>query len=175
VADRICVAQIGAAHGIRGEVRLKSFTADPAAVADYGPLESEDGSLTVEIETLRAARDHLVARLKGVRDRNAAERLANTRLYVARDRLPEPEADEFYHADLIGLTAETSDGTKLATVIAIHDFGAGDLLELRPLGGGATVLMPFTTVTVPVVDTAGGRIVIDPPQGLFKQTRSGDH
>jgi 16S rRNA processing protein RimM len=167
VVERICVAQIGAAHGVKGEVRLWSFTADPAAVADYGPLESEDGTQRFEIEAMRPAKGHLVARLSGVRDRDAAERLANTRLYVARDRLPAPEPEEFYHADLIGLRAEGPDGAVLATIVGIHDFGAGDLLELRPLGGGGTVLMPFTARTVPVVDIAGGRIVIDPPQDLF--------
>jgi 16S rRNA processing protein RimM len=168
VVERICVARIGAAHGVKGEVRLWSFTADPAAVADYGPLESEDGTQRFEIEAMRPAKDHLVARLSGVRDRDAAERLANTRLYVARDRLPEPEPEEFYHADLIGLRAESRDGATLATIVGIHDFGAGDLLELRPLGGGGTVLMPFTAQTVPVVDIAGGRVVIDPPQDLLK-------
>jgi 16S rRNA processing protein RimM len=168
VVERICVARIGAAHGVKGEVKLWSFTADPAAVADYGPLESEDGSRRFEIEAMRPAKDHLVARLSGVRDRDAAERLVNTRLYVARERLPAPEPGEFYHADLIGLRAESRDGAALATIVGIHDFGAGDLLELRPLGGGGTVLMPFTALTVPVVDIAGGRIVIDPPQDLFK-------
>ena len=168
MVERICVARIGAAHGIKGEVKLWSFTADPAAVADYGPLESEDGTQRVEIEAMRPAKDHLVARLSGVRDRNAAERLANLRLYVARERLPAPAPEEFYHADLIGLRAESRDGAALATIVGIHDFGAGDLLELRPLTGGSTVLMPFTAVTVPVVDIAGGRIVIDPPEDLFK-------
>jgi 16S rRNA processing protein RimM len=168
VVERICVARIGAAHGIKGEVRLWSFTADPAAVADYGPLENEDGTQRFEIEAMRPAKDHLVARLSGVRDRDAAERLVNTRLYVARERLPEPEPEEFYHADLIGLRAESRDGAALATIVGIHDFGAGDLLELRPLAGGGTVLMPFNAQTVPVVDIAGGRIVIDPPQDLLK-------
>jgi 16S rRNA processing protein RimM len=168
VVERICVARIGAAHGVKGEVKLWSFTADPAAVADYGPLESEDGTQRFEIEAMRPAKDHLVARLSGVRDRNAAERLANLRLYVARERLPAPAPEEFYHADLIGLRAESRDGSALATIVGIHDFGAGDLLELRPAGGGSTVLMPFTALTVPVVDIAGGRIVIDPPQDLFK-------
>src|SRR6185503_9263412 len=106
-ADRIVVAQIGAAHGTRGEVRLFSFTGDPMAVADYGPLETEDGSRSFEIEAVRPAKDHLVARLRGVHDRNAAERLTNLRLFVSRERLPPPGADEFYHADLIGLTAVT--------------------------------------------------------------------
>ena len=168
MVERICVARIGAAHGIKGEVRLWSFTADPAAVADYGPLESEDGTQRFEIEAMRPAKDHLVARLSGVRDRDAAERLVNTRLFVARERLPAPEPEEFYHADLIGLRAESRDGTALATIVGIHDFGAGDLLELRQPGAADTVLMPFNAATVPVVDIAGGRIVIDPPQGLFK-------
>jgi 16S rRNA processing protein RimM len=168
VAERICVAQIGAAHGIKGEVKLWSFTADPAAVADYGLLESQDGTLCFEIEALRPAKDHLVARLSGVRDRDAAQRLTNVDLYVPRERLPAPAPEEFYHADLIGLRAEDRDGTALATVVGIHDFGAGDLLELRAAGASGTVLMPFTAETVPVVDIAGGRVVIDPPPDLFK-------
>ena len=168
MVERICVARIGAAHGIKGEVKLWTFTADPAAVADYGPLESQDGTQRFEIEALRPAKDHLVVRLSGVRDRDAAARLTNLDLYVARDRLPAPAAEEFYHADLIGLRAESRDGAALATIVGIHDFGAGDLLELRPLAGGGTVLMPFTAQTVPVVDIAGGRVVIDPPQDLFK-------
>jgi 16S rRNA processing protein RimM len=168
VAERVCVAQIGAPHGIKGEVRLWSFTADPASVAGYGPLESEDGTLRFEIEAVRPAKGHLVARLSGVRDRDAAERLTNLRLYVPRERLPPPEPDEFYHADLIGLRAQDRDGTELATIVGIHDFGAGDLLELLPPGSSSTVLMPFTAATVPVVDIAGGRIVIDPPEDLFK-------
>jgi 16S rRNA processing protein RimM len=168
VVERICVARIGAAHGVKGEVKLWSFTADPAAVADYGPLESQDGTLRFEIEALRPAKDHLVARLSGVRDRDAAQRLTNVDLYVPRDRLPAPAPEEFYHADLIGLRAESRDGAALATVVGIHDFGAGDLLELRAAGASSTVLMPFTAATVPVVDIVGGRIVIDPPQDLFK-------
>ena len=168
MVERICVARIGAAHGIKGEVKLWSFTTDPAAVKDYGPLESQDGTLRFEIEALRPAKDHLVARLSGVRDRDAAARLTNVDLYVPRDRLPAPPPEEFYHADLIGLRAESRDGAELATIVGIHDFGAGDLLELRPLGTSRTVLMPFTAATVPVVDIAGGRIVIDPPEDLFK-------
>jgi 16S rRNA processing protein RimM len=168
VAERICVARIGAAHGVKGEVKLWSFTADPTAVAAYGPLESLDGTQRFEIEAVRAAKDHLVARLSGVRDRDAAQRLTNLDLYVPRDRLPAPAPEEFYHTDLIGLRAEGRDGTTLATIVGIHDFGAGDLLELRAAGASGTVLMPFTAETVPVVDIAGGRIVIDPPQDLFK-------
>jgi 16S rRNA processing protein RimM len=168
VAERICVAQIGAAHGTRGEVRLKSFTADPMAVMDYGALETEDGTATFEIESLRPAKSHWIAQLRGVRDRNAAERLANVKLFVPRDRLPAVETGEFYHADLIGLAVVTTDGRALGTVVAMHDFGAGDILELRQEGKRDTVMLPFTSATVPVVDIAGGRIVIDPPEGVFK-------
>jgi 16S rRNA processing protein RimM len=168
VAERICVAQIGAAHGTRGEVRLKSFTADPMAVMDYGALETEDGTATFEIESLRPAKSHWVAQLRGVRDRNAAERLANVKLFVPRDRLPATVTDEFYHADLIGLTAVTADGRQLGTVVAVHDFGAGNILELRHESKRDTVMLPFTSATVPVVDIAGGRIIIDPPDGVFK-------
>jgi 16S rRNA processing protein RimM len=168
VVERICVARIGAPHGVKGEVKLWSFTTDPVAVADYGPLESQDGMQRFEIEAVRSAKNHLVVRLSGVRDRDAAERLTNMDLYVPRERLPAPASEEFYHADLIGLRAESRDGTELATIVGIHDFGAGDLLELRPAGAGETVLMRFTEATVPVVDIAGGRIVIDPPPDLFK-------
>ena len=166
MAARICVAQIGAAHGTRGEVKLWSFTADPMAVKDYGPLETEDGTATITIEAVRPAKTHLVARLAGVRDRTAAERLTNIRLFVPRARLPAPAADEFYHADLIGLTAFTPDGRMFGTVVAVHNFGAGDLIELRPEGARDTVLLPFTVAAVPTVDIAGGRIVIDLPHDV---------
>jgi 16S rRNA processing protein RimM len=164
VAERICVAQIGGAHGIRGEVKLKSFTADPLAVKDYGVLESEDGAASFAIEALRPAKGYLVARLRGVRDRNAAEQLTNLRLFVPRERLPPPASDEFYHADLIGLAAVTAEGTEVGTVVAVHNFGAGDILELRPPAGGTTIMLPFTDAFVPRIDIAGGRIVVEPPE-----------
>ena len=161
-AQRICVAQIGAPHGVRGEVKLWPFTADPLSVGSYGPLESEDGAVRFEIEALRAAKDHLVVRLKGVTDRDAAERLTNTKLFVARERLPTTEADdEFYHADLIGLAVVDTAGNVLGSVAAIHNFGAGDLIDVKPAQGASTVLLPFTEATVPVVDIAGRRIVVD--------------
>jgi 16S rRNA processing protein RimM len=162
VAERICVAQIGGAHGLRGEVKLKSFTADPMALTGYGPLTTEDGSATFEIEALRAAKDHLIARFRGVDDRETAERLANVRLYVARERLPPLAADEFYHADLIGLTAVTADGGEIGTVVAVHDFGAGDIVEVVPRGGGTSIMLPFTAAFVPSVDIANRRIVVAP-------------
>jgi 16S rRNA processing protein RimM len=160
VAERICVAQIGGAHGLRGEVKLKSFTADPMAVTGYGPLTTEDGSATFEIEAVRAAKDHLIARFRGVDDRDTAERLANVRLFVPRERLPPLATDEFYHADLIGLTAVTADGSEIGTVVAVHDFGAGDIVEVLPAGGGTSIMLPFTAAFVPSVDLANRRIVV---------------
>jgi len=162
------VAQIGGAHGLRGEVKLKSFTGDPMAVADYAPLTSEDGA-SFEIEALRPAKGHLVARFRGIEDRTSAERLANVRLFVPRERLPALAADEFYHADLIGLSAVKADGTEIGTVVAVHDFGAGDILELAPRGSGTrgsgtSIMVPFTAAFVPSVDLARGRIVVAPPE-----------
>jgi|SRR5579885_1977537 16S rRNA processing protein RimM len=161
--SRVCLGQIGAAHGVRGEVRLHSFTADPAAIADYGPLETADGRV-FEIEALRPAKDHFVAKLAGIVDRDAAERLANVKLYVPRERLPAPEApDEYYHADLIGLSVFDRSGRKIGTVIAIQNFGAGDLIEVKPDDDGKTELLPFDRISVPVVDIAAGKIIVDPP------------
>jgi 16S rRNA processing protein RimM len=160
---RVCLGQIGAPHGVRGEVRLRSFTADPDAIAAYGPLETEDGHV-VQIESLRRAKDHFVARLAGVADRDAAERLTNVKLSVLRERLPAPDhADEFYHADLIGLAVVDRDGRKLGTVVAVHNFGAGDLIEVRPTDGNTTQMLQFNEATVPVVDLAAGRLVVEPP------------
>jgi 16S rRNA processing protein RimM len=165
---RVCLGQIGAAHGVRGEVRLRSFTADPAAIADYGPLETDDGRV-FEIETMRPAKEHFVARLSGIRDRDAASALANAKLYVPRERLPKTmEPDEFYHADLLGLAVVDRSGNTLGTVVGIHNFGAGDLIEVRSGKGSKTELVPFDTNHVPAVDIAAGKIVVDPPPGLFK-------
>jgi 16S rRNA processing protein RimM len=162
------VGRIGGAHGTRGEVRLKSFTAEPLAIADYGALQTQDGARSFTIETLRGAGDVLIVRFAGIADRTAAEQLRNLDLYVPREKLPPPAGDEFYHVDLIGLAAVDKDGRALGTVIAVHDFGAGDILEVRPVGGGETLMLPFNEGTVPEVDIAGGRLVIDPPQGLVK-------
>jgi 16S rRNA processing protein RimM len=164
VAERIRVARIGAAHGIRGEVKLWSFTQEPAAVADYGPLETQDGARRFEIESLRAAKDHFVARLAGVETRAAAEALRNLDLYVPRERLPAiAEPDTFYHADLVGLAAVTADDSVLGTVKALHNFGAGDIIEIVPAAGGETLMLPFTAEVVPKVDLAARKIVVVPP------------
>ena len=157
--QRICVARLGAAHGVRGEVKLWSFTADPAAVAGYGPFETADGRV-VEIEALRPAKEFFVARLKGVADRDAAERLRNAELFVPRDRLPAPESEEFYHADLIGLAVVDASGAALGSVVALHNFGAGDIIEVRRAESRDTVLLPFTQAAVPQIDVAAGRVVV---------------
>ena len=161
--DRICVAQFGAAHGIRGEVRLRSFTEDPMAFKAYGPLESEDGARRFIIEALRPAKDHFVARIDGVADRDAAEKLTNIKLFVARDKLPPIEDDgTYYHADLIGLAAVTPDGAELGKVTAILNFGAGDLVEIKPDGGGNPLMVPFTDAGVPEIDMTARRMVVVP-------------
>jgi 16S rRNA processing protein RimM len=156
---RICVARIGAAHGTGGEVRLWPFTTRAEDVAAHGPLQTADGRV-FEIASLRPGKEFLVARLKGVTDRTAAEKLRNTDLYVSRERLPEPEPDEFYHADLIGLRAEDTEGRMIGTVVAVHNFGAGHILEMAPDAGGETLMHPFSTAAVPTVDIAAGRIVV---------------
>ncbi len=167
MASRILVAEIGAPHGLRGEVRLRSFTEDPLAVQDYGVLEGDDGTRRFAIERLKPAKGCLIARLSGVSDRTAAEGLRGVKLYVSRDRLPAPEDDEtFYYADLIGLAVVTGDGRALGTVIAVHNFGAGDLIEVEA-GTGATVMLPFTAAVVSEVDVAGGRLIVEPPAGSF--------
>jgi 16S rRNA processing protein RimM len=165
MAKRVCVAQIGAAHGVRGEVRLWTFTAEPMAVAQYGPLETEDGTQSFAIAALRPAKGHLVARLRGVDDRDAAERLTNVKLFVPRERLPAPQEDEFYHADLIGLAAVELDGRPLGTITAVHNFGAGDILEIKP-AAGAAMLLPFTQAVVPMVDIKAGRVIVAPPEAV---------
>jgi len=161
--EKVCVARIGAAHGVRGEVKLWSFTEDPTAIASYGPLETQDGARQFEIEALRPAKDHFVARIAGVNDRDAAEQLTNVELYIPRARLPQiEEADTFYHADLIGLRAVTPDGEDIGTVAAVHNFGASDVIEIKR-SVGDPLLMPFTDVTVPEIDLDARKIVVVPP------------
>ncbi len=138
------------------------------AIATYGPLETEDGSRSFAVAALRPAKSHLVARLNGINDRNAADALRNVKLYVPRERLPQPPDEEtFYHADLIGLAVEAADGLLLGTVVTLHNFGAGDLLEIARANTGATVLLPFTKAVVPVIDLERGRLVVNPPDGAL--------
>ncbi|ABE64309.1 16S rRNA processing protein RimM [Nitrobacter hamburgensis X14] len=159
---RVCVARIGAAHGLRGEVRLWTFTEDPIAVTRYGSLSTKDGARQFEVTHAREVKDYLVATLTGVTTREEAERLNGTDLYVARDKLPATDEGEFYHADLIGLAAVDVAGKPLGTVAAIHNFGAGDIIEIAP-AHGPTLMLPFTDAVVPTVDIAGGRVVIEMP------------
>ena len=165
MAASVCVARIGAAHGVRGAVRLWTFTEDPLAVKDYGPLTTKDGTRQFEVASAREAKDHLVVTLKGVATRDDAERLNGLELYIPRDRLPETDDGEYYHTDLIGLAAVNATGEPLGRVIAIHNFGAGDIIEIAP-PKGATMLLPFTNAVVPTVDIAGGRVVIELPQEI---------
>src|SRR6202165_6400117 len=162
---QICVARIGAAHGVRGEVKLWTFTEDPFAVKRYGPLLTQDGTRQFEVMQAREAKGHLVATLKGVATREDAERLNGLELYVAREKLPATDEDEYYHADLIGLDAVTPANEPLGRVIAIHNFGAGDIIEIAP-PSGSTLLLPFTNAVVPTVDLEGGRVVIELPAEL---------
>lgn len=158
----ILVGAIAGAHGVRGQVRIKSFTDDPAAVAAYGPLSDESGERRFALTVTGRIKGGVIARIDGVADRSAAEALRGLRLYVSRHALPATESDEYYRADLIGLKAELADGTSFGRIIDVQNYGAGDVLEIeRP--DGATELLPFADRTVPVVDLAAGRIVVDPP------------
>ncbi|MFC4731882.1 ribosome maturation factor RimM [Salipiger abyssi] len=167
MSDRICVGAISGAFGVHGEVRLKSFTADPEALADYAPLTSEDGSRSFEVQITGAIKGGFAARLSGVRSKEDADALRGTRLFAPRDRLPSLPDDEFYHADLIGLAVYDTGGAELGRIKAVLNHGAADLLELHLPGSSKTVLLPFTHAAVPTVDLAAGRIVADPPEGLF--------
>jgi 16S rRNA processing protein RimM len=162
MAAPVCVARIGAPHGVRGAVKLWTFTEDPLAVKRYRPLTTKDGARSFEVTEVREAKGHLVAALKGVVTREEAARLNGVELYVAREKLPAAAADEYYHADLIGLAAVNSADQPIGRVTAIHNFGAGDIIEIAP-PDGATMLLPFTNAVVPVVDIAAGRVVIELP------------
>jgi 16S rRNA processing protein RimM len=148
-------------------VRLKSFCAEPADIATYGPLATEDGVRRFDITLTRPVKSGFAARLSGVNDKEAADALRGTRLYAPRDALPNLPDDEFYHADLIGLVAVDTGGAAIGRVAAVLNHGAGDLLELRGRGLGSGVLVPFTKAIVPTVDLSAGRLIVDPPEGLL--------
>ncbi|HLO75443.1 MAG TPA: ribosome maturation factor RimM [Magnetospirillum sp.] len=162
MAPKVCVGAVVGAHGVRGQVRIKSFTADPADVAAYGPVESEDGSRRFKLKVMGEVKGLVIARIEGVADRNAAEAMRGTRFYVPRERLPELEEDEFLYTDLVGLRAEGEDGAVLGTVKGVADFGAGELLDIVLTAGGS-LMVPFTKAAVPVVDIANKRLVVIPP------------
>ncbi len=164
----ICVGAIAGAFGVRGEARIKSFCAEPEAIADYAPLTLADGrEMTLKLG--RPVKGGFAARLGGVSTREQAEALRGQRLYAPRDRLPSLPDDEFYHADLIGLAVVDTGGQVLGRIQAIHDHGAGDLLEISGPGIKGSVMLPFTRTAVPTVDLAAGRVIADPPAGIFPQ------
>ena len=165
---RVCLGVIVAAHGVRGQVRIKTFTADPGSVVAYGPVSDQSGSARFELTVTGRTKVGVIAQVGGVEDRAAAEALKGTRLYVDRSALPEPAADEFYHGDLIGLEVELDDGALLGRVKAVHDFGAGDLLEVS-IPKRPTVMVPFNKHVVLKVDLAGGRLAVKPPPGLLEE------
>jgi 16S rRNA processing protein RimM len=156
----ILLGEIGAAHGIRGEVSIRTFTEDPADIAAYGPLSDKTGTRTFTIAGLRVASKAVIAKLKGIDDRTAAEKLRNTKLYVKRSRLPELEPGAFYYEDLAGLTATDAAGSVLGTVAGVVNYGAGDLIEISRPGERDTMLVPFTQQAVPNVDFASGIVTI---------------
>jgi len=167
---RILLGHIAGAHGIRGEVLIKTYTAAPENVGAYGPLSDESGTRTFNLKSARATQKGVVARLQGVDDRNAAEALKGIALYIERDRLPAAADGEFYHADLIGLAAVDGDGKPLGEIVAVQNYGAGDLLEIRLTGSSKTELVPFTDAAVPEVDIAARRVVVILPSEAHDET-----
>lgn len=165
----IAVGVFGAPHGVRGELRLKSYTGDPLAIADYAPLRDATGRVFVITGARLVRDDMLVVRLEGVNDRDGAQALTNRELFVPRHQLPPPGAEEFYHADLVGLAALTQDGAPFGKVQAVLNFGAGDILEIAPAAGGETILLPFTRAAVPELDFPGGRIIVVPPREIEEE------
>jgi 16S rRNA processing protein RimM len=167
---RVCVGIVTGAHGVRGALRLKSFTTEPADVAHYGPLEDESGERQFRLRLVGSAKGVVIAKLPGIEDRDRAEELRGLRLYLPRAALPPPGDEEYYHADLIGLDVTLVDGTPLGRVRAVHDFGAGDTLEIERVAG-QPVMVPFTRAVVPVVDITAGRLVVNPPPGLLEPVK----
>ena len=169
---RVLLGEISGAHGIRGDVLVRSFTAAPETIASYGPLTDATGAKQFSLGLIRVTSNGIVARIGGVSDRTTAETLRGTKLYIDRERLPEAAASEHYHADLIGLRAIAPDGTELGEIVAVQNFGAGDLVELKPASGSSTEFIPFEDQWVPHVDLAAGTIVINrPPEGEDDESR----
>ena len=160
----ILLGRIGAAHGIKGDVSIKTFTGAPEAIGSYGPLTDKVGSKTFKVKVVRVTpKGGVIARIHGIGDRNGAEALNGTDLYVERARLPKAKDGEYYHADLLGLKAVTPEGVEFGTVVAIENFGAGDLLEIRLNAATQTEYVPFTNACVPEIDVANGRATIIMP------------
>ncbi|MGB3317059.1 MAG: ribosome maturation factor RimM [Albidovulum sp.] len=162
--DRICVGAIGGAFGVMGEVRLKSFCAQPEAIAAYAPLYTEDGTRSFSLRITRTVNNGFAARLSGITSKEEADAMRGVELYADRSMLPNLPDDEFYHSDLIGLEVFDTGGTKLGTLRAVHNHGAGDILEIFAPGRKTALLLPFTRAAVPTVDLTAGRIIADPPE-----------
>ena len=171
---RLLVGRFGAPHGVKGELRLQSFTGDPRAIASYGQLSDAGGPRRFAIKSLRHVKDNLfVAKIDGVADRASAERLTNVELYLPRAGLPDPAEDEFYRADLIGLSALDEARAPIGRVADVLDFGGGDILEIAPSAGGETLLVPFTRAVVPEIDVAGGWLIVAPPREVAGEETTG--
>lgn len=166
-SELICVGAITGAFGVRGEVRIKSFCADPVAIGDYSPLTTQNGEKSYDIDLTRTVKGGFAAKLSGLANKEDADQMRGTRLYVERDRLPSLPDDEFYHTDLIGLDVVDTGGEACGKVTAVHDHGAGDILEISGSNLKEPALLPFTLESVPTVDLSAKRIVIDPPEGMF--------
>ena len=166
-ADFVLLGVVTGVRGLKGDLRIKSFTADPEDLGAYGPLWDEAGEVSYRVKVTGVAKGHLIARIKGVSNRTAAETLKGLKLHISRSALPDPEEDEFYHSDLIGLQAVTTSGEVLGTVSAVEDFGAGDVLEVAS-GPYKGLVVPFTKEVVPEVDLEKGAVTVDPPDGLLE-------
>lgn len=176
--DLVLLGTCGGAHGIRGEVRVRSFTAEPEEIGAYGPLRDADGRVFT-VQSARQQKNVVVVRFREITDRNAAERLNGVELFVPREALPDEGEDEFYLSDLVGLVARLTTGEVVGEIVGFHDFGAGDILEIAP-EAGASLMIPFTQAAVPEVDVELGFLVVDPvPAGLrdvveVKDAEAGD-
>lgn len=169
----VLLGHVSTAHGLRGEVLIKTYTGEPKAIGAYGPLADETGGHRFDVKVVRVTDKGVIARIGGVGDRNAAEKIKGTKLYVSRDKLPAAAEGEYYHADLIGLDAVSETGEKIGHVVAVQNFGASDLLEIRLDGTIKTELLPFTDACVPTVDLAGHRVVIHRP-AMIEGDQPGD-
>ncbi len=171
-ARHIAVGILGAPHGVRGELRVKSYTEDPKAIGAYGDLMDRTGKAFFRLTAVRLLKDDmLVVRLAGIDSREQAEKLTGAELFARRDRLPSPPEDEFYYDDLVGLDAMTIEGGLLGRVVALRKFGAGDILEIAPAAGGETMMLPFTKAVAVEIDLRNGRIVIVPPNEIDGEPR----
>ncbi|MDP9196415.1 MAG: ribosome maturation factor RimM [Pseudomonadota bacterium] len=166
LSRKICIGQIMAPHGVKGLVRVRSFAENPEDIGTYAPLTDESGGRVFRLHLQAPVRDHWIVRIEGVADRNAAEALSGQKLYVDRSLLPEPAAGEYYHTDLIGLTVmQEQEGARVGEVVAVHNYGAGDFLEIRLEGRPATEMLPLNSAHVPEIRIREGFLVISPPAG----------